>query len=152
MENVNSVDERTIAVQSLLACTIEAWRTGDATTYAECFSEDCVYIAFFGSVYRGQEAIERSHRALFSGPLKNTQLFVEQADLRFLSEEVAILVTRGDSAKKPPSKLTKVQTYIAAKKDGDWKFIHFQNTKRSALMRLLTSFAGPDALPASDCR
>lgn len=140
-------ENRAEGINILLAQTAVAWRNGDANAYAALFTEDCTYVAFFGSIYRGRQEIAESHRVLFSGPLKNTQIFAEQIDLRFLSDDVALLLTRGEVAASRPSKLNKIQSYLAIERDGKWLFAHFQNTKRLPFMRFLTSLAGSGALP-----
>jgi uncharacterized protein (TIGR02246 family) len=135
-------------VQALLAATVDAWKRGDAEAYAACFTEDCRYIAFFGSVYRGRREVAESHRVLFAGPLANTRLFVETIELRFLSADTAILLTRGDAGRKQPRRLRKLQSYVASHQKDGWLFAHFQNTKRLSLMRYLTYRAGAGAVPS----
>ncbi|MBA4806427.1 SgcJ/EcaC family oxidoreductase [Brevundimonas sp.] len=143
-------DDGPEAIQTLLARSIDAWKHGDADEYASVFTEDCRYIAFFGGVYRGRREVAESHRVLFTGPLKKTELFVERLELRFLRKDVALLITRGDVGRKPPRKFGKVQSYVAVRDNDRWLFSHFQNTKRLGLARFLAYRAGAGTVPSLD--
>jgi uncharacterized protein (TIGR02246 family) len=139
------------SIRELLAQNAEAWNQHDAEAFGSAFSKDCHYIAFFGGIYRGQNEIIESHRTLWSKSLKGTRLFYEVLDIRFVTPDVAIIVTQGEVAKSSPKKLLKVQSYVAAKQDdGKWRFVHFQNTKTNKLMRFLTYMMGPSVIPSFD--
>lgn len=138
------------AVMALLARTVEAWKRGDAEAYAAAFTEDCRYIAFFGGIYRGRQEIARSHHLLFAGPLRGSELFVETIDLRFLTDDTALLLTYGDTGRRRPRRLGKLQSYLALRRQEGWLFAHFHNSKRLSLMRFLTYRLGAGAIPSLD--
>lgn len=136
---------------NLLEQLAQAWARHDASQYGAAFTESARYIAFFGGIYRGREEIVQSHRALWEKPLKGTQMYYEILETRFVSADTAIILTRGEVAKKKPKQLPKVQTYIAVRQqDGRWLFEHFQNTKKGRLMQFLTYSLGPAAIPSLD--
>ncbi len=146
---VGDRDEQSI--RTLLDQMAEAWRRADPAAYAACFTEDCRYIAFFGSIYRGRTELTESHRMFWaSAPLKGTQMFSEVIEVRFMTPDVAVVVTRGDVAKKRPSKLDKVQSYVAVRRGQQWFFAHFQNTKRIPVVQFFTYRAGGAAVPSID--
>lgn len=127
-----------------------AWGAGDPDAYADEFTPHCVYIAFFGGIYRGREEIAASHRLLFAGPLKGTRLFHDIVSEQVIGEDIIVVVTRGDAARSAPRRLKKVQTYVLKRSADRWLVAHFQNTKQSTLMRWLTYRNGPDAVPSLD--
>ncbi len=87
------MEDRESAVLEVLAGVKDAWNAGDAIAFAGLFAEDADYVTFFGLNVPGRDAIEASHRALFEGPLKGSQLVGsdEQPKVRFVRPDVAIV-------------------------------------------------------------
>jgi uncharacterized protein (TIGR02246 family) len=138
------------AIRALLDQLATAWNTADPDAYGDAFTDDARYIAFFGGIYRGRAEIASSHRALWGGALGGTQMFHEVVEVRLLSDDLAIAVTRGDVAKRRPKTLGKVQSYVVVRQAGRWRIAQFQNTKRSRLFQFLTYRIGRDAIPSLD--
>ncbi len=150
MNTTNDMNRDDRAIRALLDQMADAWRRADPDAYAGAFTEDCRYIAFFGGIYRGRAELAESHRLLWASALRGTELFSEVLEIRFLTPDVAVIVTRGDVAKKRPRKLEKVQSYVAVRRDERWLFAHFQNTKRDGFIEFMTYRAGPGAIPSLD--
>ena len=121
------------AVRDLFRELLEAWGRGDGPAYGALFTEDADYVAFDGSNRRGSQAIASEHQQLFDTWLKGTRL-VEQIDsLRFLAPDVALVHATGgtifpgqrDERGRRPS----IQTLVAVKRDGTWRFTAFHNTR-----------------------
>lgn len=126
----------------------ESWDRGDATAYGENFTADATYVTFVGTVYAGRADIVASHEALFGKFLKGTKLYSEVLDLRLCGERTAIVVTRGDVAKKQPAKPAKVQTYLLVREDdGRWRVAAFHNTKHARLMEAISFRFLPASAP-----
>lgn len=139
------------AIRDLMDAQARAWDAGDADAYGECFSEDCRYVAFFGGVYRGRVEIVESHRLLFAKVLRGTRLFSEWIEIRHLRPDIAIVVTRGEVARRRPARLPKVQSQVVVRApDGRWSCAHFQNTKRLRLAEWMTYQLGSAAIPSLD--
>jgi uncharacterized protein (TIGR02246 family) len=121
------------AVRDLFHQLLDAWGRGDGAAYGALFTEDAEYIAFDGSNRRGNEAIGTEHQQLFDTWLKGTRLVGQIDTLRFLAPDVALLHTTGgtifpgqrDNRGRRPS----IQTLVAVKRDGVWRFTAFQNTR-----------------------
>lgn len=112
-----------------------AWQDQDAEAYGAVFTENATYTTFAGTYYDGRDDIIRSHAALYDGPLSGTGLADSFLGLRFLTADVAVLTTRGDTYEDDvPDDLTKVQTYTLVQEDDGWKIAAFQNTQRKKLM------------------
>ena len=54
-------------IEALYARMCRAWSDGDAVAYGGCFTADCAYVAFDGSLAVGRDAVIESHDALLRG-------------------------------------------------------------------------------------
>lgn len=133
------------AIRQLFENLIASWNKGDAHAYAAQFTEDSDYIAFDGTHFKGRKANADNHQKLFNTFLKGSTLEQQRIiALRFLTSEVALLHMTGTvklrwQTKPAPGRLS-IQTLVAVKQKGEWKFAAFQNTriqKRNWLETLL---------------
>jgi uncharacterized protein (TIGR02246 family) len=138
------------AITAVIASLADAWRAHDAEAYGALFTDDATYTTFIGTCYRGRRDIVDSHRALFAGPLKGTQLAGAIDAVRFYGPDTAVVTGRGDTYKgKPPADLAKVQTYTLVRgADGRWRIAAFHNTKRKPLLEAITFRLAPGTRPA----
>lgn len=90
-------DSDITAVHRTLAELIEARNTGDAESFARCFTEEADHVAANGGHSHGRGAILAAHRALFAGPLRGSHLvgYGPGSQLRRLSAEVVLVVAEG---------------------------------------------------------
>jgi uncharacterized protein (TIGR02246 family) len=116
----------------------DAWNSGDATAYANLFTEDADYVTFFGTNLPGRKAIEETHRFLFEGMLKGSKLIKGdvQPKVRFLRPDIAVVVTGGggsslDGGNAITAGRESIQTYLLVKDDEGWQIASFQNTRVS---------------------
>lgn len=121
------------AIRALFAELLASWGRADGQAYGAIFSDDAAYVAFDGSIRHGRETIGREHQQLFDTFLKGTRLSGEIAELRFLGPDVALLHTVGgtfgkDKRRTAPEK-DSIQTLVAARQDGAWRFVAFHNTR-----------------------
>jgi uncharacterized protein (TIGR02246 family) len=138
-------ETRILAVLERLAA---AWDAGDAEAYGREFTEDASYVTFVGTVYRGRDDLAAGHAALFGKFLKGTRMFSEVVELRTYGERTAVVVTRGDVAKKRPARPAKVQTFtLVLEDDGEWRVAAFQNTKHHKLMEAVSFRMLPASAP-----
>jgi uncharacterized protein (TIGR02246 family) len=139
-----------VAITAVLDRLTDAWNCGDGAAYGGEFTQDATYITYVGTLYRGAAEIGDAHQALFAKFLKGTRLVSETLDVRFCGEDIAVVITRGDTHKKAPGKLRKVQTYTMARcADGRWRVTAFQNTMRKALMEAISFRLLPASVPAA---
>jgi uncharacterized protein (TIGR02246 family) len=121
------------AIRQLFTRLEEAWNAGDATAYGECFTPDSDYITFDGSHVQGRDANADAHRKLFETFLKGSKLTGQISDLRFLSPDVAVLHATGNVKlrwqSRPAPGRESIQTYVAVKQDGAWRFAAFHNSR-----------------------
>jgi uncharacterized protein (TIGR02246 family) len=112
---------------------LEAWNNGDGQAFAAPFTRDADFVAFDGSVLRGREEIASVHQELFDRWLKGSRLVEEHTTVRFLTDDVAVLLTVGGTVmhgkSKPAPERDSVQTLVAVREGGAWSFASFQNTR-----------------------
>ena len=130
------------AVRDLFAELLAAWGRGDGQAYGALFTDDADYVAFDGSITKGRRAIAETHQRLFDTWLKGTRLVGQIDSLRFLDADAAVIVANGGTLMRGKVRPVRpsAQTLVAAKRDGEWRFVSFQNTrivKRNALQWIL---------------
>jgi uncharacterized protein (TIGR02246 family) len=127
------------AIRSLYEQAMDAWNKGSGNAFAAVFAEDGDLVAFDGMHFKGRMEIAPFHQRLFETYLKGTRLVGTVTDVRFLSPDVAVAharggtIMRGKSAASPER--DSIQTLVAVKRHGDWRFAAFQNTRVRPMSR-----------------
>ena len=112
---------------------LDAWGRGDGPAYGALFTDDADYVAFDGSRTVGRPAIAESHQQLFDTWLRGTRLTGRIEAVRFLGPDVALVhatggtIFAGEAAPRPSR--DSVQTLVAVRGDGEWRFTAFHNTR-----------------------
>jgi uncharacterized protein (TIGR02246 family) len=111
------------AVLALFDATSSAWRDGDGDAFAGRYAEDATVI-LPGVHLRGRADIQTSMGEAFAGPLKGSRRIHKPHIVRFLAEDVAVVVTRSATAfpgeADPPSDRWELATWALARRDGRW--------------------------------
>lgn len=113
---------------------VEAWSRNDADGVAATFTEDGILI-LPGNVYKkGQDEIRSFMAAAYSGPFKNSNVTGNPVDVRFISDDVALLRTHGGilapGQTEIAPELAVRSTWLTVKKDGEWRLAGYQNSPR----------------------
>ena len=126
-----SADEA--AIRDLFQQLLDAWGGGDGYAYGALFTEDADYIAFDGSHTKGRQEIASSHQQLFDGFLKGTRLTGQITSVKFQNPDVALVHTIGSTVMrgktKPSPERDSIQTLVATREGGEWRFAAFHNTR-----------------------
>lgn len=136
-------------IAAVLRRSQDAWNSGDGAAYGACFTADATDITFVGTLYRGAADIGRAHQALFDSFLKGTRLHLEVIESRLLTPDTAVVITRGEVAKKPPKRLGKRATYTLIRNADGWRIAAVQKTKRNRLMEAISFRIQPRTTPAA---
>jgi uncharacterized protein (TIGR02246 family) len=112
---------------------LEDWGRGDGEAYGSRFTEDADYVAFDGTRTRGRREIAASHQQLFDKWLKGTQLKGRILSVRFLGSDVALVHATGGTIirgkTKPSPERDSIQTLVAVRDGGGWRFAAFHNSR-----------------------
>lgn len=129
--DTNLADGR--AVRELFEKLLEDWARGDGEAYGSRFTEDADYVAFDGSNTKGREEISSSHQQLFDTFLKGTRLTGRIVSIKFPSPDVALIRATGDTIMrgktKPSPERASIQTLVAVRRDGEWRFATLHNSR-----------------------
>jgi uncharacterized protein (TIGR02246 family) len=121
------------AVRALYEQLMDGWNAGSGEAFAAPFAEDGDLIGFDGTHLKGRPKIALFHQRLFETRLKGTRLVGRVKRVRFLGADVALVhalgatVMPGKSAPSPGR--AAIQTIVAVRQGGQWRFAAFQNTR-----------------------
>lgn len=88
--------------------------------------------------------------AAHDGPLEGTELADRYLSLRMLSDDVAVMTTRGDTyLGDMPDELAKVQTYTLVREGAQWLIAAFHNTARDPVMERIHLWM-PETVPGAE--
>ncbi|MEU8797357.1 SgcJ/EcaC family oxidoreductase [Spirillospora sp. NPDC048819] len=135
-------------IRALLDRAQDAWNRGDGAAYGSCFTADATDITYVGTVYNGAGEIGRAHQVLFDSFLRGTRLTLEIVDIRRCGPDAAVVVTRGEVAKRTPGELGKLATYTVVRgADGRWLIAAVQKTKHRPLLEAVSFKVKPATRP-----
>jgi uncharacterized protein (TIGR02246 family) len=123
------------ALDALLRGLVDAWNDGDLEAYARPFTDDAVYVTYFGRKLMGREGIAEGHRRVFAGAYRGSRLLNTQASYRFLRPDVVVAVQDGGVETAPGASPEDDQrntlTYVLVKNEGEWEIASFHNARVS---------------------
>lgn len=113
---------------------VAAWTKNDAEGVADVFTEDGTMI-LPGDVYKkGRGEIRAFMAAAYAGPFKGTGVTGRPVDVRFVSDDVALLRTHGGilapGETEIAPELAVRSTWVVVKRDGEWQLAGYQNSPR----------------------
>jgi uncharacterized protein (TIGR02246 family) len=119
-------------VEALYRQIIDGWNGHDGEAFAAPFGADGEMIGFDGSHVHGRDAIAESMSTIFADH-ETAPYTVKVKDVRRLGDDVGLLLLAAAGMIPPgrtelePSRHT-WQTVLAARRDGEWTVVLFQNT------------------------
>jgi uncharacterized protein (TIGR02246 family) len=113
---------------------VGAWAVNDADGVANVFTDDGILI-LPGDVYKeGREEIRAFMAAAYAGPFKGSGVTGQPVDVRFVTDEVALLRTHGGilapGETEIAPELAVRSTWVCVKRDGEWFLAGYQNSPR----------------------
>jgi uncharacterized protein (TIGR02246 family) len=122
------------AVLDVLKRGYKAWEANDADAFVADYLDDASVVQP-GIYKKGREEIRTTMAAGFAGPLRGTRAFDHPQDVRFLTDEAAVVVSEGgivfpgqDAA--PSDGLVRA-TWVLVKRDGNWCVAGYHNSPAS---------------------
>ena len=137
------------AVRGLYGELMDGWNRGSGEAFAAVFTEDGDLVAFDGTHFEGRAEIAPFHQVLFDKWLNGTRLVGRVKDVRFLSPDVALMHAVGSTIMRgktvPSPERVSIQTFVAVRRDGQWRLAAFQNTRlrvmRNGITFLVSAFS-----------
>lgn len=126
---LQSTDEKEI--RALYEGMLTAWNNRDGDAYAAGFAEDGAAIGFDGSEHAGRASIAADMKRIFADHPTGRYVWKVRS-VRLLGSDAGLLraisgiVPAGQSDLNP--QVNALQTLVAARLDGQWRTILFQNT------------------------
>ncbi|GAA2597185.1 SgcJ/EcaC family oxidoreductase [Actinomadura fulvescens] len=111
---------------------IAAWADNDADAFAAVCAEDATLV-LPGDVYlKGRAAIRDFMAAGYQGPYKDSRVFGEPLDVKFVSDDVCVLVTQGGVLMPGETKVSDEQairaTWVLSRQDAEWLITAYHNS------------------------
>lgn len=120
-------------LHALFARMCQAWTSGDARAYGDCFTSDVDYVGYDGVHVRGRDPMAALHDRLFRGVLLGSALVGEVAALRYLRPDVAVVHGTGSVLtpwrSRLPTRRRSYQTMVAVREPDGWRFAAFHNSR-----------------------
>lgn len=120
-------------IRALMARLADSWVRGDAQAYGAEFTDDCDYVAFDGTRFRGPAEPSTHLTRLFDTVLKDSRLEGEVESVRFVTPEVAVVHWTGSVAypwqQRVRRRRRSRQTLVVVRREGRWQATAFQNTR-----------------------
>ncbi|MDQ1720567.1 MAG: hypothetical protein QOI26_301 [Pseudonocardiales bacterium] len=134
MAHTELTDSDKAAVAGLTQRMVAAWSGHDADAFADLFVDDGTMI--LPGVFRaGRAEIQAFMAHAFETEYEGTQVTGQPLDLRFLSSDVAVLLTEGGVLAPGDTEVTDDRairaTWLAVKRDGQWQLAGYQNSPRN---------------------
>jgi uncharacterized protein (TIGR02246 family) len=134
--SIASVENTEIAALSAVPeQVIAAWAKHDAKAFASVFTEDGTMI-LPQSFSKGRAEIEAFMAAAFEGEYKDTRVTGQPVHVRFLGDDVAVMISRGGVLQPGEKAITDdtgvLATWLLHRRDGQWKLAAYQNTPTGA--------------------
>jgi uncharacterized protein (TIGR02246 family) len=123
------------ALDARLRELVVAWDAGDLEAYARPFTDDAVFVTYFGGKLIGREGIVEGHRRAFAGLFSGSRLLNQRASYRFLRPDVVVAIQDGGVAiahgDNAGEESRNTLTYVFVKQDGEWRIASFHNARVS---------------------
>ena len=127
-------DSDKAAVGGLTQRLVVAWSHHDADAFANLFLEDGTMI-LPGVLRTGRAEIRDYMAQAFQNEYKASQVTGQPLDLRFLTPDVAVLLTEGGVLAPGDTEVTADRairaTWLAVRRDGQWQLANYQNSPRN---------------------
>jgi uncharacterized protein (TIGR02246 family) len=127
------IEQDAAAIRELYQQLMDGWNQGSGEAFASVFTDDGDLVGFDGTHFRGRAEIASFHQDLLDTWLQGSRLVGRIENVSFPATDVAVVHAVGGTilaGKSSPSPVRdSIQTFVATKCEGDWRFMAFQNTR-----------------------
>jgi uncharacterized protein (TIGR02246 family) len=122
------------AVLDVLTSLYKAWEANDAEAFVADYTEDASVVQP-GVYKKDREEIRSTMAAGFAGPLSGSRAIDHPADVRFLTDDTAIVVSEGGiifpGQDAVASEGLVRATWVLVRRDGAWRIASYHNSPAS---------------------
>jgi uncharacterized protein (TIGR02246 family) len=128
--------EREKEVLSVMLRLVAAWANYDADAVANVFTKDGVLILPGDVLKKSRDEIQAFMTAAYAGPFKGSRVVGKAVDVRFVSDDVALLRSHGGILAPGQTEIVPAMavrsTWVVVKIENEWKLAVYQNSPRGA--------------------
>jgi uncharacterized protein (TIGR02246 family) len=128
--------EREKEALSVMLRLVAAWAQHDADGVANRFTKDGILILPGDVLKKGRDEIQAFMAAAYAGPFKGTRVVGKAVDVRFVSDDVALLRSHGGILAPGQTEIAPAMavrsTWVVVKSESEWKLAVYQNSPRGA--------------------
>jgi len=128
--------QREKEVLSIPLRLVTAWASWDAETVADVFTKDGILILPGDVLKKSRDEIQAFMTAAYAGPFWGTRVVGKVVDVRFVSEDAALLRTHGGILGPGQTEIDPAMavrsTWVVVKTDDEWQLAVYQNSPRGA--------------------
>jgi uncharacterized protein (TIGR02246 family) len=112
---------------------IDGWNASSGDAFAAPYTDDSDFIGFDGTYMKGRREIASFHQMLFDKFLRGSHLIGKIRSIRFVTIDIAIMIAVGGTVMAGKSDIeperNSIHTIVAVKRDSNWYFTAFQNSR-----------------------
>jgi uncharacterized protein (TIGR02246 family) len=119
------------AIDEIVKRMEAAWNLGDGAGFAAPFADDATFTHIYGGRFEGRAEIGTNHQQVFDTVYKGSRSAFTLSKVRFIRPDIAIglvevrvTIQAGVAARE----ILAHPSFVAAKENGNWRLVHFQNT------------------------
>ena len=122
------------AILDVLAGLYKAWEANDAEAFVADYTDDASVVQP-GVYKKGREEIRTTMAAGFAGPLSGSRATDHPADVRFLTDDTAVVISEGGiifpGQDAVASEGLVRATWVLVRRDGGWRIASYHNSPAS---------------------
>jgi uncharacterized protein (TIGR02246 family) len=122
------------AILGVLARLYQAWEAGDAEVFVADYTDDASVVQP-GVYKKGREEVRTTMAAAFAGPLSGSRAIDRPADVRFLTDDTAVVISEGGIIFAGQDAVASDglvrATWVLVRRDGGWRIASYHNSPAS---------------------
>jgi uncharacterized protein (TIGR02246 family) len=122
------------AILDVLARSYKAWAAGDAEAFVADYTDDASVVQP-GVYKKNREEIRTTMAAAFAGPLSGSRATDHPADIRFLTDDTAVVISEGGIIFAGHDAVASTglvrATWVLVRRGGGWRIACYHNSPAS---------------------
>ena len=132
-ERLGSKPDDEAAIRKLYQQMIDGSNSGNGDAFAAPYTDDSDFIGFDCTYMKGHQEIASFHQMLFDKFLRGSRFIGKIRSIRFVTMDVAVMIAVGGTVMAGQSDIeperNSIHTIVAVKRNSNWYFTAFQNSR-----------------------